>query len=339
MSLFKTTAELKTYIASIDVNTTFATLLPYIKDAEVQFIIPIIGQELYDQINGQYNTVPATLTVDNTALLPYIQKPLAYYAQLLAIDELSVTFGDKGTRDHSSSEHSNPAPRWKQEKLELKLLTKADRQADLLLGFLEKNATASKYSLWFADMQLNTKMSGVILYNTALASKYIDINESRRIFLRLKKYIKDVEGSIIKKLIGSAQYDLLVSQLQTLTTIPTASANLLAKLEPIIAKRALFNALPLMRVSKGENGGLFLYSGTDELLKHLATELDVKAFMKALQSGDFGYESDEQELKQFIDDNINLYPDIKASTAYTSKAVPGPSFVPENSEDYKHFSV
>lgn len=340
MSLFKTTLELKDYIA-IDANTSFKTLLPYVKEAEQQFIIPIIGQALFDEINAQYNSVPPTLSADNTSLLPYIQKPLAYYAQLLGLNELSVVFGDMGTRDHNSTDHSSPAPRWKQEKLEMQLLTKGDRQSDILLSYLEAKASASKYPSWFSDISLNTKMSGVIVYNTVIASKYIDINESRRIFLRLKKYIKDVERSIIKKLVGASQYDLLVNQLQTLSSIPLTSTNLLEKLEPIISKRALFIALPLMRIAKGENGGLFIYSGTDDLFKlgQYASELDVKGYQKALQHGDFGYESDEQELKQFIDDNIESYPEIKASTAHTSKAVPGPTYVPINSDDFKHFSV
>ncbi len=338
MSLFKTTAELKQHI-TLDVNTKFGTMAPFITDAENQFIIPIIGQPLFDEINAQYNG--AGLDANNTLLMPYIQKPLAYYAQLLSLNEIAVTVGDQGIRDNIQGDYSMPAPRWKQEKLELQILSKADRQADTLLEYLEGHATIAIYPLWFNNATLNTKMSGVIVYNTSIASRYIEINNSRRIFLRLKKYIKDIEGSIIKKLVGKAQYDLLVAHLKAGGVAVTANeASLIALLEPIVSKRALYIALPLMRVTiAGETGGLFLYSGTDELLKNLSKDVDIKAIQKQLREPDFGYESDEQELKQFINDNIANYPLIAASTAYTSKADPGPTYAPVNDPCNKHFSV
>lgn len=339
MSLFKTTAELKQHI-SIDVNMAFASMAPFITDAEIQYIIPIIGQPLYDQINGQYNG--AGLDANNLLLMPYIQKPLAYYAQLLSLNEIAVSVGDQGIRENTQGDYSMPAPRWKQEKLELQIMSKADRQADTLLEYLETNATVAIYPLWFSNAVLNTKMSGVIVYNTTIASKYIEINKSRRIFLRLKKYIKDIEGSIIKKLIGAAQYDLLVTHLKAGGVAVTANeASLIALLEPIISKRALYTALPLMRVTIGDNGGLFLFSGIDDLFKlgQYAAESEIKAIQKNLREPDFGYESDEQELKQFINDNIANYPLIAASTAYTSKADPGPTYAPVNDPLNKHFSV
>ena len=338
MSLFKTIAELKQHI-TLDVNMSFATMVPFITDAEKQYIIPIIGQPLYDLINSQYNG--AGLDANNLLLMPYIQKPLAYYAQLLSVNEITVSVGDQGIRENNQGDFSMPAPRWKQEKLELQVMSKADRQADTLLEYLEGHATGAVYPLWFNDAVLNTKMSGVIVYNTTIASRYIEINNSRRMFLRLKKYIKDIEGSIIKKLIGKAQYDLLVTHLKAGGGAVTANeASLIALLEPIISKRALYNALPFMRVSyAGETGGLVLYSGTDEILKAFSSTVDVKGIQTQLRVPDFGYESDEQELKQFITDNIANYPLIAASTAYTSRAVPGPTYSPVNDPCNKHFNV
>lgn len=338
MSLFKTTAELKQHI-TVDANMVFGTMLPFINDAEKQYIIPIIGQALFDEINTQYQA--NTLSANNILLLPYIQKPLAYYAQLLSLNEITVNVGDQGIRENMQGDYSMPAPRWKQEKLELQVMSKADRQADTLLQYLEINATALIYPLWFSNATLNTKMSGVIVYNTAIANTYIEINNSRRIFLRLKKYIKEIEGSIIKKLIGKDQYDLLVTHLKAGGGAVTADeALLIALLEPIISKRALYTALPFMRVTYGgENGGLLLYSGTDEIFKSFASDIDIKLIQKQLREPDFGYESDEQELKQYIDDNIAQYPLIKASTAYTSKADPGPNYIPVNDSINKHFSV
>lgn len=333
MALFKTTAQLKDYL-SVDINTKFASLLPFITEAEQQFIIPLIGQTLYDLVNTEYNA--NTLSADNTALLPYIQRPLAYYAQLLSISSLTVTFGDRGIREHLSPE-SATAPRWKEEKLQLDALTKGDRYADLLLKFLEDNATDSKYASWYDDSTLNTKMSGVIVYKTSIATQYIPINESRRLFLKLKPFIKKAEG-IVPKIISKTEYDALVGAIQTPGTLDEKWVNLLQKLYPYICKIALYMAMPMLRVSLVD-GGLFLYSNTDLLRLQPASASDVSELRKSLKEAPFGYDSDEQELIQFMIDNVATYTLYAASNAYTGRPDPGPMFIPDNNIDNKYFSV
>lgn len=338
MSLFKTIDELKQYI-NIDVNSSFSTFLPYIKKAEATYIIPVIGQTLFDAIDGQYNASPTTLSPENTLLLPYIQRPLASYALLLSINELSVQVGDQGIRDSASSNMSMPAPKWKQEKLERQALLSADKSVDQLLKYLEDHADNVTYNSWFEDPALNTKMSGTIVYSTEIASKYIDILESRRTFLKLVRSIKDIENTIIKKAIGADQYNELVTELKAGTVTPQ-NRLLLDRLEPIIAKRALYVRIPFMNVAVTE-GGLFTYSNTDDLrdFKFLPDEDQIDDIREELKFGDTGFESDEQQLKEFIFANINDYPLIKASTAYTSRPDPGPTYIPQNDSSNGFFSV
>ncbi len=333
MALFKTTAQLKEYL-SVDSNTAFDTLLPFIKEAEQQYIIPLIGQTLYDAINTAYND--NTISGDNLTLLPYIQRPLAYYAQLLSISALTVTMGDMGIREHVS-ENTVSAPRWKEEKLQLDALTKADRYADILLKYLEDNATISKYASWFSNSTLNTAMSGVIVYKTSIASQYIPINDSRRLFLKLKPFITKAE-SVVPKLISKAEYDALVAAIQTGGTLDEKWVDLLQVLYPYICKLALYMAMPMLRVSLVD-GGLFLYSYTDQLRDKIATDKDLIEYRKSLIDPPFGYKADEAELIQFMIDNVGTYTNYAASNAYTGRPDPGPSWIPDNNTDDKHFSV
>ena len=91
-----------------------------------------------------------------------------------------------------------------------------------------------------------------------------------------------------------------------------------------------------MRISINENG-VFVYSGLDELHKYFATDADVKILRQQLIDGELGYLTDEEELKQFIADNIGDYPLIAASPAYTVQPDPGPTFKPNNDPNNKHF--
>jgi hypothetical protein len=341
MGLITTIAEFKKYIA-IDANTKMATLLPYIEEAEQLYIVDLLGKAFYDEFLPLYTAsvaaIPVPLSPDNAALLPYIQRCLAYYAQLQALPHLAVTFGDQGIRQHRG-EDSDPAPRWQQEKLQFQALKNGDIHADKLLAFLEENASAIKYATWYGSTA-NTINSGYIVYGTSTASKHIDINGSRRVFLKLRNKIREIETRTIPKLISQEQYDQLVTELKA-GNATEANKALVEKIEPIVCKRALYMQLPFMRVQINENG-IFVYSGTDDIIKadKLAGDPDIKILRAQLMDEEeFGYMADENALRQFILDNIDDYPLIKDSTVYTVQPDPGPTWKPTNDPNNKHFSV
>ncbi|MEJ0030935.1 MAG: hypothetical protein WDO15_11420 [Bacteroidota bacterium] len=155
----------------------------------------------------------------------------------------------------------------------------------------------------------------------------------------MKGKIRDIENRLIPKLIGKAQHNTLVSQLKAKTTT-TDEKTLIAMLEPIVSKRALYEQLPFMRIQVNENG-VFVFSGTDDVFKasQLAGSDDVKVLRDSLECGALGYLSDEKELKQYVIDNIGSYPLIAASSAYTSRPAQGTVWTPENTGCDKHFIV
>lgn len=343
MGFITTIAEFKQYIA-IDANTKMATLAPYIAEAEQLYLKELLGDEFYEEFLAVYEASleenAEALAEDDATLLALIQRCLAYYAQLQAIPHLAATFGDLGIRQHRG-EDSDPAPRWLQDQLRFQALKNGDIHADKLLQFLEEGSPET-YDTW-AESTANTSNSGYIVYGTSIASQHIDINGSRRVFLKLRPKMREIEKRIIPKLISQEQYDELVEQLTDADpeAITEESAALITKLEPIICKRALYMQLPFMRVQLNENG-IFVYSGTDDIFKlgQLASDADIKILRAQLMDEkELGYLADEAELRQFILDNIDDYPLIKASTVYTVQPDPGPTWTPQNDPDNKFFSV
>lgn len=341
MPLITTIAEFKKYVA-IDGNMKWASIEPYVKEAELLYVKPLLGKEFYDEFLALYEAsigAGPALSAENTALLPYIQRCLAFYTQLKAIPHLAVKFGELGIRQDLSQD-SMAAPRWQQEQLLLTALISGDTHADQLLEFLEAEATGlNDYATWYAS-SANTKLIGLLVYGTAIASKHIAISDSRRVFLQLLPYIKTLETKYIPKLISQEMYDVLLADIKA-ATISAENAVLMARVEPIIAKRVLFMRLPFMRVSIAADG-LWLYSDVKEIRAKdfLADREAIKALRFELCEGQLGYQADENELKQFILDNIDDYPEIKASTVYTIQPDPGPTFTyPKNDPDNKHFVV
>lgn len=341
MSLITSISEFREYI-SLDANTKWDSIKPYVKEAEQMYLVPLLGKAFYDEFHPLYlasvaTPTPVPLSGDNAALLPYIQRALAYYSQLRAIPHLASTFGELGVRVHRG-EDSDAAPRWKEEKLMLNALVSGDTHADNLLEFLEANASVSKYNTWYSSTA-NTINSGYLVWGTLVASRHIDISGSRRVFMQLRPTLQELERRFIPKLVGSDQYEELVTQLKTGTVSPENAA-LIIKLEGIVCKRALYMRLPFMQVSISADG-VWLYSDTTEIRKRdfLAQREDIKALRHELMDGPLGYVADEDELRQFLLDNIDDYPLIKASTVYTVQPDPGPTWQPLNDVNKKHFGV
>lgn len=334
--LFNTTAELKAYV-NIEANMTFASIQPYIEEATELFIKDLLGDLQLTELDSHYNTPPDPVDQTLVDLLPYVQRPLAKYAIYLSVSDVGAALGDAGIQETSAG-NSNPAPRWKVEKLEANHLKSGDMHAEKLLQFLEENANGvDTYAEWF-NSSSNTIADGTLLPTAREASRFVDINESRRIFLRMKKVIRDIEQKHVKRLICTTQYDTLVASIKAKSTTAEEDA-LIEQLRPFVAKKALYLTLPYLQVGVTDTG-LIMYSSSDGVIsKEVASDEKVQLLMRSLRDGDFGYMSDEEAAIQFIHDNISNYPDIESSDCYTQRADPGPKHQYPNSSNTKHFVV
>jgi len=341
MALFKATEEFRKYKA-VDLNTNFETLLPYVSNAEEEFMKDLLGDDLYTALEADYqaNTdgtgVNVNMDADLLALLPYVQRPLANYAYFLGFNEIAANVGDAGIQV-ITGQNTQPAPKWLQDKLLSKALRDADLYADKLLAFLETNKATTAYAEW-ANSPCNTIAAGMIMQSASMASDYIDIKDSRRIFLKMKRFIKAIEDKEIRRLICDDQYDRLVTGIKD-DDLTTAENDLIDKLRPVIAKEALWLTMPTLVISI-EADGIFAYSFSDSTItKTLATAEQIKNYRIGLREGMYGWENDIEALKQFMKDNISDYPLIEASKCYTLQPDPGPTWKVDNYSDRGHFSV
>lgn len=330
--LIKTIDELSDY-SNIDVNSDFATFKPFIEEATTLYMMDLLGSTFHAELFTAYNT--PSLSTEQTALLPYIQRTLAYYSLFLSVDQLNVNVGDAGIME-SSTQNSQPVPKYKSDALKASYLTQADLHAEILLAYLETNK--ADFPTWVSGSG-NTSAEGLLLPSAKIANEYIEINESRRLFKKLIKKIKHIETRYINKLIGQEQYDELVSQIKG-GTLTALNQTLIDILRPIIAKKALIESLPFMLVRLSDSGIHIITSSDGTITKTAVDQNQLKMVMHNLKDGDTGYIQDLHQLDQFIIDNISDYPLIEASEAYASK----PTTIPkreiyENSSCNKHFGI
>lgn len=329
--LIKTTAELKQY-SSMDADTEYSTFEPFLEEATTLYLLDLLGTAFHEELFTAYDA--PSLSPQQTALLPYIQRTLTNYALFLSVDQLNVRVGDAGIMDNRT-QNTEPAPKFKTDALKASYLNQADLHAEKLLEYLEANA--ADFPTWVSGPG-NTAATGLLVATAKVANEYIDINESRRLFKKLIKRIKHIETRYINKLIGQAQYDALVTQIKAATLTPENEA-LVEILRPIIAKKALIETIPSMLIGLSANGIHIISSNDGTITKSAADQNQLKMLMYNLKDGDTGYIQDVNQLEQFIIDNIADYPLIEASTAYTSRPDPGPKRPYENLSTNKHFGI
>ncbi len=127
--------------ASINVSNTIENWYPYIEEAQETFIRPVLGKDLYDQLQDTVLLIAGTeqnkppIEVKMTDLLERIRKPLALYALWLGADEFGVSVSSQGIQVIETTTHKT-APQYRVQNLKENWIRRANTALDLALKFL-----------------------------------------------------------------------------------------------------------------------------------------------------------------------------------------------------------
>ena len=138
---------LSNYIGTNNSRRAFLALRSHIRMAEKKYIIPAIGQDLFDQLKSQIIT--GDVSEDNTTLIAMIREGLAWAAYYEGLPFIDVKFNTDGVQMISANDGINNKLSAGKDEKEL-ARSVAGRNADSFLGSLKKFMidNASKYSLY-----------------------------------------------------------------------------------------------------------------------------------------------------------------------------------------------
>lgn len=201
-------AEIRKYIP-VSAATSFDNLAPFIQSAEVNYILPLLGEELYNQLLSYYSTplsLPAGVTVQNKSLfdllIQHTQRALINLAYYAGYDFLNTIINDAGFH-RQESDTEKGLYKYQEEAVKSGFRNNGFNSLDTMLGFLESHIddfplfkTSSNYTLRKASL----------LPDTRTFDSIFDINNSRLVFLKLCRFIKEVEDFEIGALLGDGLY-------------------------------------------------------------------------------------------------------------------------------------
>jgi hypothetical protein len=245
--LLNTIQELKDVTGGVMLEWSENTMHPFIEDAENEFIIPAIGQSMFDDLVAEYATQTAGTSLN--LLLKKIQKATGRYAIFKASSQMIVSIGDYGIHEHLTQNSTTVSP-WRYYEMKAGVVEQADKDLDEALRFMESQAAGTFPSWEAAPEYLLSKE--LFINNTAALSAHIPIRNSRRAWLVLREFVKEAEIIYALPNLSLALFNDLKTKI--LTGFLTAEEKqFLIYLRRSLANFAVYKALPKIPIEiKGE---------------------------------------------------------------------------------------
>lgn len=199
MALINNINTFKKYVRVVFTSTT-DNGLPNMGRADRKYLIPVLGQSVYDTLNTQVTNN----TVTWTTLLDICRSYVAPMAMLLELPTRNIQITDSGIKKTTSQDQDNIF-RWEYNELKANLEQQAAEALEELWAHLL--AAGSTYT-WTNP---NTRSK---LFQNAIEFKsyYPNLQQPFRVFESLLPIISTVEDHFLKQAIGDAFYTALIAK-------------------------------------------------------------------------------------------------------------------------------
>ena len=224
--------EISAYLPT-SVDVTPESLLLLTEDAEENYLVPVLGRnlynkvgEIYEEVIGQHgNILPASIPKSEETpeirLVRLCQMPVLYFALANSTGLLSVNLNESGF-NQSSTEGYDAADLKSVERFERDAYFKARRGIDRLLIFLEEDARSD--SPLFADLwkeSIYFYQQGDLLLTTATEmNRFLNIDSSREKFIALLPDLRYCQDTYLTPAIGDELMEVLIRSCTDSSVLP-----------------------------------------------------------------------------------------------------------------------
>lgn len=298
------------HYVGVNYQMAWADLLPAIRQATEKFVLDFVGTDFYDSLALLYNN-NTPLNTEQSRVLQLLQQTIAYYAIYHILPQKNAAVTSLGVLQNTPDGGSTPTNQWSWKAMRWDALENGDVFLDRLLSYMEAQVAANNtfFNTWKNSAAYKVKTSDFFRH-TAEVDEYLNIQNSRRSYISLVRFFRQVEDDTIRPVLCDTLY-------QSLKTSPATPAN--AKLLPYVKKAVAYlgaaEAIAHHRVVI-DGDGFRIVSQTDQFddRRNLTnnTHADAISALKG-QCADRGnkYLAD---LRGFLENNLADYPDYANST-------------------------
>ncbi len=251
--------EIRNYI-SVSSSAKFEHLIPHIKNAERDYLIPVIGLSMYEELQEFYDEELTDLSSgaqeETAELIKLVQSAMIHIAFWIGFDVLNTYISDGGFKQTNSADVKG-LYKYQEENLKNYFRTNGFNGIDVVLKYLEDHLTDFGE---FKSSPAYTLFRSSFIQKTETFNKIVYINNSRLTFLRMKTHMDLIEAIEIAPILGPVAYAYLKAQL--LRDSPDVKVTTLI---PFIQKPIAFLASAMLMEESGadllDNGLYFTSTG------------------------------------------------------------------------------
>lgn len=254
-------SNFKEHYPEVNHSMAWDELTPYVEQATEVYVLPYVGQELYDAIAAAYNAGDA-LNTKQQRFLRLLQRAVAYYTIAHALPKKLAVVASMGAVNNTPAGGAQPVSQWSFKNQLWSVIKDADTFLDQLLEFLQKEVDAENadFAAW-KNSAAYLEGKADLFRSTRAFQTYHSINGSYRTFLALIPYIQKAARKYVIPILGQAQYDELVAGLRD-NDLSADQLALLQRVQSCLAEWSIYMALPALSCII-ENDGLKVVSRTD----------------------------------------------------------------------------
>lgn len=290
---------LKDILGGVQNEMFWSTWKPFVRQAEIDYLIPAIGEELYEELNTLVNqtTDEITGTPTQKSLIERLRIALGYYTDMESLLSMLLVKGDGGIAVASPPNMQAPG-KWMIIAKMAESRDKADRGMEGALQYLEQKKTS--FSVWVSSNNY-TVSHGLFLSSAVEYTDYFPpIRGSRRLYLSLRGYIEKSERERIQPMLGLAFFNHLKAKLIAQNAVwDEAEKVILPMIRTIVANDAFARAVPYLNL----NNEFRLVSETDGVKNEDILTNDRLTAIKADTEKEV--KGEITKLKNYLDENTS----------------------------------
>ena len=244
----------KSHYPEVNHSMAWLELLPYIEQATDLFVMPYVGQAIYDAVVDVYQAGTPALSTKQARFLELLQRAVAYYTIVHALPKKISVVASMGAVTNNPQGGAIPAPLWGFKNQLWSVTKDADRFLDELLDFLqvEVNAGNTEFNLW-KNSAAYVEGKSDYFRSTKEFQGCHNISRSHRTFMALLPYIKKAQDKYILPIVGQEQHDALVTAIKA-NTATLIQTKLIEQIRRCLAEWAVYMAVPALTVLIEEDG-------------------------------------------------------------------------------------
>lgn len=283
-TLFTNITDFKLY-TTVQKNTSWDTLLQFVKESEERFLLPLLDTAQYNAFIAAIPTLGSQSAIIQEAINK-ARRISAKGAMYIGYPQLWVTEGDMGVQQNRSRENtSEPATNTAYFEGRRSYLDGLTVAVDSLLDYLQTNQAS--FSLWVAGKGY-TQNNSLLIRNNAELGRFLNTADSIRAYVGLKPFIQLAEQKYVEPIVPSATLTALKAAMKA-ETLTTDQKTALQKIRKVVAWYAFYEALPFINI-RMEGTAITVAYIQDGITKNLMPS-----------------EKDKERLSRMANDNAELF--------------------------------